>query len=88
MTLSDVNLYDLDRWEQGVPHDLFELLRREAPVFYEEQYGFWTVTRQEDVLAVLADDVRFSNRLAIPLPLPPASTQQQPAPAPPTPGKK
>jgi cytochrome P450 len=64
--------YDpLDPSELQDPYPGFRRARLEAPVFFEEKYGFWTVTRQEDVLSVLADDVRFSNRLAIPLPLPP-----------------
>ncbi len=70
--------YDpLDPAELRDPYPGFARARREAPVFYEEQYGFWTVTRQEDVLAVLADDVRFSNRLAIPLPLPPEDLRER-----------
>ncbi len=53
------------------PYPSFARARREAPVFYDEKYGFWSVTRQPDVLAILRDTERFSNRMAIPLPLPP-----------------
>jgi len=31
-TLADVDLADLDTFVAGVPHDMFDLLRREAPV--------------------------------------------------------
>ena len=34
MQLSDVNLTDPDIFQQAVPHDMFALLRREAPVYW------------------------------------------------------
>jgi cytochrome P450 len=43
----------------------------EAPVFYCPELGVWSVARQADVLAVLKDTKRFSNRSAIPVPIPP-----------------
>ena len=33
MRLSDVNLTDPDIFERGVPHEMFKVLRKEAPVF-------------------------------------------------------
>ena len=36
MQLSDVNLNDLDAFEHDVPHEMFEVLRREAPVHWHE----------------------------------------------------
>jgi cytochrome P450 len=57
--------------ELSDPFPSYARARREAPVFYSGQYGFWSVTRREDVLAVLRDTDRFSNRSAVPVPLPP-----------------
>ena len=36
-SLADIDLTDLDRWVQGVPYDWFELLRREAPLFWQDE---------------------------------------------------
>ena len=32
------------------PYDLYAEARAHAPVVYAERYGFWVVTRHEDVL--------------------------------------
>jgi len=45
---------ELDRWEtfqNGQPNDIFTRLRKEAPVYWHEEYlpfesGFWALTRQ------------------------------------------
>jgi cytochrome P450 len=61
--LADIDLTDLDRWAQGVPHDWFALLRRDAPVFWQDERrgrGFWSLTRYEDVLAASKDHGTFS----------------------------
>ncbi len=64
--------YDpLDREELDDPAPSYRRARREAPVHYLEKYGFWEITRRDDVLSVLRDTERFSNRVAIPMPLPP-----------------
>ena len=50
----------------GVPHDQFDLLRREAPVHWHEhpEYtGFWAVTRHADVRQVSRDHHTFSAEL-------------------------
>ena len=39
MKLSDVDLNDLDAFERGCPHDMFETLRREDPVHWHEEPG-------------------------------------------------
>jgi cholest-4-en-3-one 26-monooxygenase len=55
MQLSDVDLTDLDAFERGVPHEMFRVLRREAPVFFQEERegpGFWVVTRYTDLKQV------------------------------------
>jgi cytochrome P450 len=57
--------------EMADPFPSFARARREAPVFYDEKLGFWSVSRREDVIEVLRDTERFSNRMAIPMPVPP-----------------
>jgi cytochrome P450 len=63
--------------ELSDPYPGFARARREAPVFYSEQHGFWSVSRQEDVAMILKDNVRFSNRSALPLPLPPEEVRDR-----------
>jgi len=72
MALSDIDLWDKDRFVEGVPHDWFTELRREAPVFWHEgdpsfdgpQGGagpFWCVTGYDDVVTVNRDNATFSS---------------------------
>ncbi len=65
LTLDDVDLLDHDRFAEREPWDAFDLLQREAPVFWhrgpEEETGFWAVTKYEDVLAVLKDWQTYSS---------------------------
>jgi cytochrome P450/nitrite reductase/ring-hydroxylating ferredoxin subunit len=60
----DVDLTDLDRWVEGVPHDWFALLRRDAPLHWQEERdgrGFWSFTRYEDIVAVSKDYQAYSS---------------------------
>src|SRR5215472_282162 len=62
--LEDVDLFDPDTYAQGVPYDVFALLRHEAPVFRQLRAGlppFWAVTRYHDVVAVSRDWATFSS---------------------------
>jgi len=63
MTLADVDLWDLDRFVQGVPHDAFKLLRAAAPIHRHAEPnggpGFWAVTKYHDVVAVSKDAATF-----------------------------
>jgi cholest-4-en-3-one 26-monooxygenase len=70
--LADINLWDKDRFVEGVPHDWFAALRREAPVFWHPgdptfdgpQGGagpFWAVTDYDDVVAINRDNATFSS---------------------------
>jgi cytochrome P450 len=64
--------YDpLDPAELKDPFPSYARARREAPAFYSDKCGFWSVSRREDVLAILRDTKRFTSRMAIPLSLPP-----------------
>jgi cholest-4-en-3-one 26-monooxygenase len=64
MLLSQIDLVDPDVWVAGVPHEAFAVLRREAPVFWQEypgNQGFYALTRYEDVVAVSKDPATFSS---------------------------
>ncbi|MHB8669643.1 MAG: cytochrome P450 [Acidimicrobiales bacterium] len=64
MDLADVDLADKDNFVPGVPHEMFETLRREAPVFWHPEpdgAGFWAVTRHADVVTVNRDNELFSS---------------------------
>jgi cholest-4-en-3-one 26-monooxygenase len=55
-----------DTWGRGVPHDQFDRLRREAPVFWHAEPdgpGFWAVTRHADVRTVSHAWETFSSEL-------------------------
>ena len=49
------------------PYPLYARLRREAPVYRNEELGFWAFSRHEDVLAAFKDHRRFSNREGVSL---------------------
>ncbi len=65
ITLDDIDLLE-DTWARGVPHDQFDLLRREAPVFWHEHpnaQGFWAITKHADVKAISRDVDTFSTEV-------------------------
>ncbi len=49
------------------PYLLWAKARAEAPVFYDDRLGMWSVTRYDDVLAVLRDPTTFSSAQAFAL---------------------
>ncbi len=57
------------------PYPVYADARARAPVFFAERFGFWVVTRHEDVLTVLRDPATFSSRGALV-----SSTDDLPAP--------
>lgn len=66
--LAEVDLTDLDSFADGFPHDLFELHRRQAPVWWHrptehspQGEGFWSVATYDEVLRVLSDAATFSS---------------------------
>jgi cytochrome P450 len=64
LTLDDIDLFDPDVYVQGVPHDQFALLRREAPVFLHDLPDgrrFWCITRHADLVKVNRDFAGFSS---------------------------
>ncbi len=63
-----IDLSDLENFSNGFPHHLFEIHRRQAPVWWHESTehtpdaeGFWSVATYDHVLAVLRDPVTFSS---------------------------
>jgi cholest-4-en-3-one 26-monooxygenase len=64
MQLSDVDLNDLDTFERGTPHEMFKLLRREAPVYWHPERagaGFWAITKYADLKAISRNPTLFSS---------------------------
>jgi cytochrome P450 len=70
MKLNEINLLDLDLFVKGDPHEVFALLRREAPVYWHERKngrGFWAVTRYHDALRVYHEPHTYSSENGISL---------------------
>ena len=68
MTLAGIDFTDLDNFANGFPHDLFDVHRREAPVYWHEPTdntpdgeGFWSVATHAETLAVLRDPETYSS---------------------------
>jgi cholest-4-en-3-one 26-monooxygenase len=64
MQIRGVNLTDPDIFEQGVPHEMFRILRAEAPVYWHEEPegpGFWAVTKYHDLKFVSKNPGLFSS---------------------------
>ncbi len=56
MTMTPERLEGIDllatTWGSGVPHDQFDILRAQAPVYFHEEQndtGFWAITKYADV---------------------------------------
>jgi len=61
-----IDLFDPASFRDGPPHDVFDRLRAEAPVYWnphadDPDGGFWALTRYADVLTVSRDAARFTN---------------------------
>ena len=64
MNFDNVNLNDLDVFEQRTPHEMFRLLRREAPVYWhpeDDGPGFWAITKYHDLKHVSRNPGLFSS---------------------------
>ncbi|KPM54139.1 cytochrome P450 [Frankia sp. R43] len=65
MSLETIDVYDAARYEIGIPHQDFQLLRTQAPVFRHADpqvpEGFWAVTRHPDVVRVSRSSELFSS---------------------------
>ena len=68
LRLVDTDLTDLDNFADGFPHHLFEVHRREAPVWWHEPTvhtpdgdGFWSVATYAETLEVLQNPEIYSS---------------------------
>ena len=65
LTLDDVDLISPDVYLRGVPHDMYRVLRREAPVYRHPEPdggpGFWALTKYDDVVSVSMDQALYSS---------------------------
>jgi cytochrome P450 len=67
-TMAEIDLTDLDNFADGFPHHLFEVHRREAPVWWHEptahtpdREGFWSVATYAETLHVQLQPTVFSS---------------------------
>ncbi|MEO6987883.1 MAG: cytochrome P450, partial [Aquihabitans sp.] len=68
LTMPEIDLLDLDRFTDGVPHDWFTWLRANDPVYFHPEPdgpGFWVITKLEDVIACSRDHTTFSSAAAL-----------------------
>jgi cholest-4-en-3-one 26-monooxygenase len=67
MTLEDVNLADPGNFVPAVPHEMFEVLRRDAPVWFhpgtDEVEGFWCIVKYADLVELSRDYGHASSAL-------------------------
>jgi cytochrome P450 len=65
VALADVDLSDLDAFERNEAWGQFDVLRHESPVHWNPEVapgsGFWSVTRQADIVTVDRDSETFSS---------------------------
>jgi cytochrome P450 len=62
--LSQIDLLDRDAFGRRVPHEWFEHLRRNAPIYRHPEPdgpGFWVLTRHEDVAELTRNWASFSS---------------------------
>ncbi len=67
--LADINLMDSELYRSGFPHEVFNTLRREAPVWWQaipdeinrsNDPGFWVLSKYDDIQAANRDTDLFS----------------------------
>ncbi|HZE04317.1 MAG TPA: hypothetical protein VE127_03770, partial [Solirubrobacteraceae bacterium] len=64
--LTSVDLLDHDLFADHEPWEVFDLLQREAPVYFHPEpagRGFWVLTKYDDVQAVVRDAKTFSSEV-------------------------
>jgi cytochrome P450 len=69
-TVTGVDLANLDAFVPGVPHDMFDTLRRDAPLYFHPEAngsGFWCVVRYHDLEQISRDARLFSSEWGITL---------------------
>lgn len=66
MKPGDIDILDLDQFDDGFPHDYFKVLRREDPVHFNPEPegvgpGFYSITRYDDVRRISRTPALFSS---------------------------
>ncbi len=65
MSLSDIDLNNLNTFESGIPHDQFKRLRNEAPVYRHPGRGdeedYWCITKHADHKHISKNPQLFSS---------------------------
>jgi cholest-4-en-3-one 26-monooxygenase len=65
MNIQAIDVFSLDGFDNGIPHDVFSFLRNEAPVYRHPDpvlpEGFWAVTRHRDVVFISRNPDIFSS---------------------------
>src|SRR6516165_2866507 len=64
MTAVDFDPFSADFFDD--PYDTYRALRDHAPVYHNERYGFWALSRFEDVAAAHRDWRTFSSSHGVP----------------------
>ena len=61
-------VYDPYDWKvHDDPYPCYRALREQAPAYYNEEIGFWALSRHADVLEAFRDPVTYSNRFGVAL---------------------
>ena len=67
MRPDDVDLSDLDVFEKNQAWPLFDVLRNEQPLHWNDEpspnHGFWSLTRNSDVATITRDEDTFSSEI-------------------------
>ncbi|MGI9603427.1 MAG: cytochrome P450 [Acidimicrobiales bacterium] len=56
----DIRLLD-GQWYADEPHEAWAWMRANAPVYWDDHFEVWGITRYDDILAVSKDPARFSS---------------------------
>lgn len=66
--VEEIDLTDLNRFAHGFPHDVFDRLRSEHPVWWHpptantpDGEGFWVLSRYADIVAAAGDSATYSS---------------------------
>ena len=62
----DIDLLDVDRFQRLEHHDMFKVLRHEAPVYWHDEPGgpgFWNIVLYDDLVQVNRDTANFSSEI-------------------------
>jgi cytochrome P450 len=63
---SEVVTYDpYDSTIQDDPYPVYAWLRENAPLYRNEEHGFWALSRHADVLAAVRDEATYSNQMGV-----------------------